>query len=342
MGACFIIAEAGVNHNGSEQMALDLIDCAAESGADAVKFQTFRASELVAKGTSTADYQKQATGNTDQYQMLKELELSWRAYEVLFRRCEHVGIEFMSTPFNLDAAQFLVKIGMKRIKVPSGEVTNLPYITELAKLRTPMILSTGMSTLDEVSDAVKAIANVWNPLGIVLEENLTVLHCTSNYPAADEDVNLKAMVAMGNALCLPVGYSDHTDGNVVSIAAVSQGATVIEKHFTLDRSLPGPDHRASLEPNELTDLVAAVRRVERCMGNGIKEPRVSELAVRDLVRRSITLRRDLKAGSIVAEEDIHLLRPGTGVPPKFLQDVIGRKLKRSLKAGCQPRWEDLN
>ncbi|MFT6988654.1 MAG: N-acetylneuraminate synthase [Paraglaciecola sp.] len=339
---CYVIAEAGVNHNGSEQLALELVDAAAASGADAVKFQTFRAKTLVAKGTATADYQKKQTGSSDQYAMLKQLEMSEDLHQKLIVRCQQKSIEFMSTPFDIEAAEFLLKLGMKRIKVPSGELTNLPLIRGFTAFNKPMILSTGMASLDEVREAVVEVENERKIRGFVepMGEVLTILHCTSNYPAKIEDVNLKAMQTMADVLCLPIGYSDHTDGIFISVAAVAMGATIIEKHFTLDRNLPGPDQKASLEPDELALMVKQIHQVETSLGDGVKTPRSNELPVRALVRRSVTLVNDKTAGSELRAEDLVLLRPGTGIPPKQLQDVIGKRLKSAQKAGMALSWEN--
>ncbi|WP_027859012.1 N-acetylneuraminate synthase [Marinobacterium jannaschii] len=343
MNRCYVIAEAGVNHNGSLDMALELVEVAAASGADAIKFQTFRADKLVAKGTKTAEYQQRQTGDLDQYAMLKRLELSEEAHRVLFERCKALDIEFMSTPFDEAAAAFLVELGMEIIKVPSGELTNLPFIRYLAAFDKQLIVSTGMASLEEVRDAVDAIVSVRQELGLSadLQDKLVILHCTSNYPALDQDVNLSAMQTIEKATGLPVGYSDHTEGALIAVAAVACGARVIEKHFTLDRSLPGPDHQASLEPKELTALLTDIRRIEDSMGNGLKEPRDSELPVRDLVRRSVTLVSDVTAGQIISNEDICLKRPGTGIAPKYIQDVVGKRACRDLQAGSQPAGKDL-
>jgi N,N'-diacetyllegionaminate synthase len=343
MSACFVIAEAGVNHNGSEKLALELIEVAAKSGADAIKFQTFTAETLVAKGTATAEYQKQETGNLDQFSMLKKLELSDAIYQKLIEHCDKCGIEFMSTPFDIGAAKFLLDRGMDRIKVPSGELTNLPFICELAAFDKPIILSTGMADLSEVADAVEAIAGLREEQNFSrpLEEMLTILHCTSNYPAKSEDVNLRAMVTMAQKFRLPVGYSDHTDGTLISVAAVSMGARVIEKHFTLDKTLAGPDHRASLEPKELELMIQQIRQVEASLGDGLKKPRANELPVRELVRRSVTLAVDKAEGEEISADELILLRPGTGIPPKELNQVVGMKLKKSHMAGDTLNWQDL-
>ena len=339
----FIIAEAGVNHNGDPALALQLVDIAADAGADAIKFQTFSADRLVLKGAPKAEYQRKQTGDGDQYDMLKALELPPQAYDDIVRRCEARGIEFMSTPFDSEAAQFLVGLGMRRIKVPSGEITNLPFLRALARHGVPIILSTGMATLSEVQDAVAAIAAVRKEIGAKgeLADNLTVLHCTSNYPAAASDVNLRAMATMRDALSLPIGYSDHTDGIEISIASVALGATVIEKHFTISRDMSGPDHKASLEPRELGNLVRAIRSVEQAQGNGVKAPAEKELAVRDLVRRSVSAARPIAAGEVLSEDNLTLLRPGTGIAPADLERLLGRKAVRAVAAGTALTWTDV-
>lgn len=341
--SCFIIAEAGVNHNGSVETALQLVEVAAESGADAVKFQTFRAEQLVAAGAEKADYQKAATGAGDQLAMLRGLELDRAAHERIAKRCAELGIEFMSTPFDIESARFLVGLGMRRIKVPSGEITNHPLLDDLSELGLPLILSTGMSTLDEVKQAVAIIRSARERAGTpaVLERALTLLHCTSNYPAALTDVNLLAMRTLHEECGLPVGYSDHSAGTLVAPLAVAMGACVIEKHFTLSRSLPGPDHAASLEPGALRALVSAIRETESALGSGTKAPAVAELPVRALVRRSVTLCRPAGRGRALAREDLALLRPGTGIPPGELPKVIGCRPRSDLPAGHTLQWSDL-
>lgn len=339
----FVIAEAGVNHNGSEALALQLVETAARCGADAVKFQTFTADKLVSKGAEKAAYQKAATGDGDQHSMLKQLEMSPELHRKLMQRCAELGIEFMSTPFDEEAADFLLSLGMRRIKVPSGEITNWPFLRFLAAKDVPLIVSSGMATLEEVEQAVAVIAQERARLGLAqpLAEVLTLLHCTSNYPAQPSDVNLRAMQTMAEATGLPVGYSDHTLGLAVSTAAVALGATVIEKHFTMDKALPGPDHPASLDPQELAQLVAQVRAAEQALGSAVKAPVPSELPVRALVRRSVSLSRDLAPGAVLRNEDLCLLRPGTGIPPAELESVVGRTLSRALTAGSTLVWADL-
>ncbi|WIW44382.1 N-acetylneuraminate synthase [Bradyrhizobium sp. 62B] len=339
----FIIAEAGVNHNGDEKMAVELVEAAAKSGADAVKFQTFSADKLTRKGAEKAEYQKQATGDGDQHGMLKALEMSESLHRRLFARCADLGIEFMSTAFDDQSLDFLVALGIKRIKVPSGEITNPPLLRHMASKGVPLIVSTGMAALDEVVAAVEIIRLARESHGFTepLGDVVTILHCTSNYPTACTDVNLRAMNTLARATGLPVGYSDHTLGLAVSTGAVALGARVIEKHFTLNSGLPGPDHKASLEPDQLAALVRQIRDVEQALGSATKAPTASELPVRDLVRRSVTAVRAIDAGAPIVREDVALMRPGTGIPPINLDKVIGRKTARAIAAGETLVWSDL-
>lgn len=343
MSHTFIIAEAGVNHNGDEALALELVDIAAACGADAVKFQTFSADKLVRPGAEKAEYQKRQTGAGDQYSMLRKLEMSEELHHKLLARCQSAGIEFMSTPFDEEAADFLVALGMRRIKIPSGEITNHPFLVHLARKDLPLILSTGMASLDEVREAVEVIRVARAACGFEapLEQCLTILHCTSNYPASPAEVNLRAMSTIGAATALPVGYSDHTAGIAVATAAVALGATVIEKHFTRDCTLTGPDHRASLEPAGLAAMIAQVREIELALGSAEKAPIPAELPVRALVRRSVTLARPVEAGQVLARADLVLLRPGNGIAPKALEQVVGRRLRNGLPAGHTLVWDDL-
>jgi len=330
---CFVIAEAGVNHNGSVERALQLVDAAADSGADAVKFQTFRAEALVGAGVEKAAYQQAATGGGDQLEMLRALELDADAHVALLRRCAERGIEFMSTPFDEQALDFLVGLGMRRVKIPSGELTNRPFLRRIAATGLPLILSTGMGTLDEVREALDWIRGGRPAQWSTVSGDVTVLHCTSSYPAAFEDVNLLAMRTIAERLGVAVGYSDHTLGVEVATAAVALGAVVIEKHFTLDRSLPGPDHAASLEVAELAAMVRSIRAVEAALGDGVKAPRRAEIDVARLVRRSVAAAADRPAGHVLTPEDLTLLRPGTGIPPRDLESVIGRRLARPVARG---------
>ncbi len=340
---CFIIAEAGVNHNGSQELALRLVEAAATAGADAVKFQTFKAENLVRPGAAKADYQRKQTGDGDQLLMLRELELPESAYAALYSRCQQLGIEFMSTPFDEESTAMLIDTGVKRLKIPSGELTNLPFLEFLTRKNLPLILSTGMGTLEEVREAVEVIRNASEGRGshVTLGERLTLLHCTSNYPAAVEDVNLRAMHTLRDTFDLPVGYSDHTLGTLIPVAAVAMGAVVLEKHLTLDRNLPGPDHQASLEPKEFCDLVASIRVVEKCLGLPEKKPCPNELPVRDLVRRSVTLKRALKARQQITADDLTLCRPGNGILPKDMDKIVGMRAIADLPAGKTLLWADV-
>lgn len=339
----FVIAEAGVNHNGDEALALRMVDTAAECGADAIKFQTFTADKLVRPGAEKAEYQKRATGDGDQHAMLKALEMSEELHHRLFARCAEAGIEFMSTPFDEEAALFLKRLGMRHLKIPSGEITNLPFLEFLARLDMPMILSTGMADLQEVVTATDFITRIQGEMDStpIAVGKLTVLHCTSNYPTKNSDVNLRAMRTIAETTGLPVGYSDHTLGQAVSTAAVALGATVIEKHFTLDRNMTGPDHKASLTPEELASLIMQIRAVEDAMGSPIKAPTDSELPVRSLVRRSVTAARDIKSGTVLDRHDLTLLRPGTGIAPASLGSVEGRSAARDITAGSTLQWSDI-
>ena len=341
--ATFIIAEAGVNHNGDDARALELVEAAATAGADAVKFQTFSADRLTRRGAAKAEYQIRATGEGDQYDMLKALEMSEALHHKLLTRCAELGIEFMSTAFDEQSLDMLIAMGIKRIKIPSGELTNIPFLRYMAARDLPLIMSTGMASLDEVLEAVEVVKQQRCSLGLTgpLPNMLTVLHCTSNYPTAAVDVNLRAMLTLSQETRLPIGYSDHTLGISVPIAAVGMGATMIEKHFTLSKSLPGPDHAASLEPDELTALVGAIRTIDLAMGDGIKAPTESERSVRALVRRSVTLVRDIAKGQPLTPEMVTLMRPGTGIEPKHLQDIYGRVAARDLSSGQTLEWSDL-
>lgn len=340
---CFVIAEAGVNHNGSLERALQMIDAAAAAGADAVKFQTFRADLLASTSAPKADYQTRTSGEGSQLAMLRALELSEDDHRALFKRCQEKNIEFMSTPFDPASADFLVRLGMRRIKVPSGELTHQGFIEHLAQYGLPLLVSTGMADLAEVQEAIAWIAQARAQAGLppLQDADLSLLHCTSNYPAQPSDVNLRALATLAQASGRAVGYSDHTLGITISIAAVALGACVIEKHFTLDRTLPGPDHQASIEVNELATMVRAIRDVEVALGNGVKAPQAAELPVRDVARRSVTLRVAQPAGHQLTADDLDVLRPGTGIAPKALREVTGRRLARALPAGTTLQWNDL-
>jgi N,N'-diacetyllegionaminate synthase len=318
----FIIAEAGVNHNGSLEIAKKLIDVAAEAGADAVKFQTFKAEKAISMYAQKAEYQKVATGRQEsQLEMVKRLELDEGAHKQLIAHCQEMGIQFLSTPFDLDSIDLLVGLGLQIFKIPSGEITNLPYLRKLGTLNRKLIMSTGMANLGEVEDALIVLMKAGTA-----PENMTMLHCNTEYPTPFEDVNLKAMVTMGAAFPgIKVGYSDHTRGIEVPIAAVAMGATVIEKHFTLDRTMAGPDHLASLEPHELKAMVSAIRTIEKAMGNGIKKPSPSEMNNKAIARKSIVAGRKIQKGEIFTEENLVVKRPGTGISPMRWDEVIGRE-----------------
>lgn len=339
----FIVAEAGVNHNGSIDRALAMVDAARDAEADAIKFQTFSAEKLASPDAQKAAYQQATTGGGGQLEMLRALELSESDYRAIQARCETRGIEFMSTPFDEAAADFLIGLGMRRLKVPSGEIVSHSLLRHLARMDRPIILSTGMATMDEIREAVAVIRDTRAASGLTadLASMLTILHCTSNYPADLQDVNLRAMQTIADVTGLPVGYSDHTLGITVAIAAVALGARVIEKHFTLDRNLDGPDHQASLSIEELAEMVRGIRAVEKAMGSAVKAPTEAELAVRAVARRSISAARDLRNGDVLSADDLTLLRPASGIEPKFLDEIVGRILASPVKAGQAITWRDL-
>ena len=343
MSNCFIIAEAGVNHNGSRELALELVDIAADAGADAIKFQTFKADKLVRKGAEKAEYQKRETGEGDQHSMLQQLEMSEELHRELIERCDLRNIEFMSTAFDEQCLDFLLAHDMKRIKIPSGEITNHPFIRYIASKNVPIIMSTGMASMNEIEEAKLVIKQEREICGFSerLDNILTILHCTSNYPAMPEDVNLRAMSTIAEVTGIPIGYSDHTLGIAVSTGAAAIGATVIEKHFSKSRDLPGPDHKASLEPNELKELVNHIRIITKALGSTKKAPTESELPVRQLVRRSVTVDKNIKAGQLITKSDVILMRPGTGISPKSYNDVIGMTALKDLSAGETLNWSDI-
>lgn len=332
---CFIIAEAGVNHNGDLRLAMDLIDIAADAGADAVKFQTFIADRLVTRDAPKAAYQAETTGDGEsQYEMLRRLELSAQDHRALIERCRERGILFLSTPFDEQAADLLDSLGVGAFKTPSGELTNLPYLRHIAAKGKPMIVSTGMATLGEVEEAVDAISQ--NGC-----HQVALLHCVSSYPADPAAINLRAMATLKQAFSVPVGYSDHTSGLEIAFASVALGAAVIEKHFTIDRGMPGPDHRASLEPDELAGLVRGIRAVELALGNGRKYPTISEADTAQVARKSLVLARDISSGEAIAKDDIVIMRPGTGIAPKYREQVIGRSARYAMTAGTVLTWNAL-
>jgi|APSaa5957512622_1039677.scaffolds.fasta_scaffold35771_2 N,N'-diacetyllegionaminate synthase len=313
-----IIAEAGVNHNGSMASAKRLIDAAVEAGAGYVKFQTFKAETLVTQTAQKAEYQKSITDkNESQFDMIKNLELDKAAHEELIEYCNSKDIRFLSTAFDNDSIDMLAELDIPLFKIPSGEITNLPYLRHIGRMGKPIILSTGMSTMDEVRSAL----NILMEAGAKKDE-ITILHCNTEYPTPMEDVNLKAMLTIGNELSANIGYSDHTLGIEVPIAAVAMGATVIEKHFTLDRTMPGPDHAASLEPDELKAMVTAIRNIEKAMGDGIKKPSPSEIKNLPIARKSIVAKTSIKKGELFSEDNLTVKRPGLGISPMEWDTVL--------------------
>jgi len=324
----FIIAEAGVNHNGDVEMARQLVDVAAEAGADAVKFQTFKAEQVASPSAPKAGYQLGATGaGESQQEMLRSLELSPKDHYVLRDHCERKGLIFLSTPFAEDSADFLDELGVPGFKIASGEITNFPFLQHVARKGKPLILSTGMSWLGEVDEAVRTIRSVGT-------KELILLHCVSRYPADPAEANLRAIRTMEGVFQIPVGFSDHTLGAEVALAAAAIGARVLEKHFTLDRALPGPDHRASLEPQELKALVRGVRKVEQALGHGRKEPSAGELETAAVARRSLVAACEIEPNTVLTESMVGIKRPGTGISPSMLPYVIGRTVKTRLTAGA--------
>jgi len=339
MTKVLIIAEAGVNHNGDFEKAKKLIEVAAEAGADVVKFQTFKADKLVSVAAKKAEYQQNNFSEADdsQLNMLKKLELPFEWHQELIDYSETHNIQFASTGFDEESVDFLANLGQSFFKIPSGEITNLPYLQHIARINKPTILSTGMADLEEISDAIEVLLTSG-----LTRENITVLHCNTEYPTPMEDVNLKAMLHIEQVLKVKIGYSDHTLGIEVPIAATALGATVIEKHFTLDRNLPGPDHSASLEPTELKAMVKGIRNIEKAIsGSGIKSPSKSEIKNKIVARKSILLNKDLVAGTIITKEDLEIKRPGNGISPMKIYEVIGKELKTDKPKETILQWEDL-
>lgn len=325
MNKVFIIAEAGVNHNGDWEIAKQLVDAAVEAGADAVKFQTFKAEKLVCKNAEKADYQKETTDKAEsQFEMLKKLELTEDMHQMLLEYCKEKGILFLSTPFDVDSVDYLIGMGMEIMKIPSGEITNYPYLRKVAQTGKRVILSTGMSNLQEVKAAVAVLKEYRS-------KDIAVLHCNTEYPTPFTDVNLKAMITLRDELEIEVGYSDHTPGIEIPIAAVALGAQIIEKHFTLDKTMEGPDHKASLEPDELKAMVAAIRNVEAALGNGIKVPSASEQKNTAIARKSIVAKCNIEKGQIFTENNLTTKRPGTGISPMRWNEIIGTEAQRSYK-----------
>ncbi|NQE54222.1 hypothetical protein C5S29_11565 [ANME-1 cluster archaeon GoMg3.2] len=328
---CFIIAEAGVNHNGNINLAKKLIDAAKDAGADAVKFQTFKAENVVIKNAEKAEYQK-TVKEESQYGMLKKLELTEEDFRELADYAKKDGILFLSSPFDKESVDLLDELDVPAFKIASGEMTNFPLLRYIAKKGKPIILSTGMSTLGEVEEALNSIRSE----GV---EEVILLHCISNYPARIEDVNLRAMETLKQAFQIPVGFSDHTLGITASIAAAALGACVIEKHFTLDRNLPGPDHKASLEPDELKEMVQAIRDVEKALGNGVKIPTKDEEEIKRIARRSIVAKVDIPKGTTITEDMMDAKRPGRGIEPKSIDMIVGEKAKEDIKKDEIVTWK---
>lgn len=323
----FIIGEGGINHNGRVDIAKTMVDVAVKAGVDAVKFQTFGAEDIVSKFASKADYQKRRTDEKEsQLEMVKKLELDLCAHKELIDCCKEKDIIFLSSPFDLESIDLLHKLGLQTLKIPSGEITNLPYLEKIGSLKKKVILSTGMADLEEIQDALDILLRAGTE-----KENITVLHCNTAYPTPIQDVNLLAMLTIRDTFEVNVGYSDHTLGIEVPIAAAALGATIIEKHFTLDRNMEGPDHKASLEPHELKCMIKAIRNVEKALGSGIKEPSPSELKNRAIVRKSVVAIREISKGEVFTEENITAKRPGTGLSPMAWNKIVGEIAKRDFQ-----------
>lgn len=351
-GKTYVIAEAGVNHNGSLDLAIELVEIAKHSGADVVKFQTFKAKKLVSKSAPKAEYQIRQTGASEsQFEMIKRLELTLDQHHILARHCEKLGIEFLSTPFDEDSADFLIRdLGLARLKVPSGEITNAPYLLHLSRLGKEMILSTGMATLGEIEEALGVLAFGFlnksdDPSRAAFREayasdegrqaisnRVTLLHCTTEYPAPFAELNLRAIKTLRTAFRLPVGFSDHSPGIEAPIAAVALGATVIEKHFTKSRALPGPDHKASLEPSELKAMIDSIRNIEVAMGDGVKGPTPSEAKNISIARKSLVAAEAIEVGATFSPSNLAIKRPGNGISPLQYWDYLGKKSPRFFHA----------
>ncbi len=320
----YIIAEAGVNHNGSFDLACKLVDAAKAAGVDCIKFQTFKSNNLVSHNAQKAEYQKDTTGEGSQVDMLKKLELSYDEFLALKKYCDNVGVCFLSTPFDFESIDFLNSIDLPFWKIPSGEVTNYPYLVALAKTGKPLVMSTGMCSMDEIKAAIEVLKEHGT-------KEIKLLHCNTEYPTPFEDVNLYAMQTMRDEFGLEVGYSDHTKGIEVPIAAVALGASIIEKHFTLDCNMEGPDHKASLEPDELTRMVSSIRHIEKALGSGNKVPSPSEIKNKAVARKSIVAKKNIKAGDVFTEDNITVKRPGSGINPMRWNEVLGTRAVRDFE-----------
>jgi len=332
---CFIIAEVGVNHNGDIELAKKLIDAAKDAGADAVKFQTFKVDELVTRKAKKAKYQEQSTSvNETQYDMLKKLELTEDDFRELANYSRKKGIIFLSSPFDKASVDLLQEIGVPAFKIASGEITNFPLLKYIAQKKKPIILSTGMATLGEIEEALRVIRNEGN-------EKIILLHCTSSYPTKIEDVNLRAICTLRSAFKLPVGLSDHTTGIIVPVAAVALGAVIVEKHFTLNKKMPGPDHKASLEPHELKAMIRAIRGLEKALGNGIKKPTNEEEKIKMVARRGIFARKNIRKGEIIREDMLTTKRPVEGISAKYFYKILGMKAKEDIMKDEAITWDKL-
>lgn len=326
MSKVFIIAEAGVNHNGDTDTALAMVDCAAEAGCDAIKFQTYRTEELVTPDAPSAQYQRNNAGEQTQFEMLRRLELTHGEFEQIALKCRTGGIQFLSTAFSRDDIDFLESLGVGMFKIPSGEITNMPYLEYIGTKKKPVLLSTGMADMTEIGLALEVLTRAGTPRSAV-----TVLHCTTEYPAPLADVNLSAMSSIRDEFRVQVGYSDHTEGIEIALAAVALGASAIEKHFTLDRSMGGPDHAASLQPDELRDLVSGVRHIEQALGDGVKRAMPSEKKNRIVARRSLVAARDIAKGEEFSAQNLDAKRPGGGISPMRYYEILGSRAKRNYK-----------
>ncbi|MCA9409295.1 MAG: N-acetylneuraminate synthase [Candidatus Omnitrophica bacterium] len=323
----YIIAEAGVNHNGSLELALQMIDAAVAANVDAVKFQTFVAEKVISQFAPKAEYQQKITDqNETQLEMAKKFELDFDQHKKIVEYCKQCNIQFLSSPFDLESIDTLDQLGLDIIKIPSGEITNLPYLRKVGKLGKKIILSTGMSELEEIKTALEILVKAGT-----IRENITLLHCNTEYPTPYEDVNLQAMNTLRNEFNVNVGYSDHTLGNEVAIAAVAMGAVMIEKHFTLDKNMEGPDHKASLEPDELKKMVECVRNIEKALGDGIKKPSPSEIKNKHIARKSLVAAQDIKKDEIFSANNLTIKRPGNGISPMQWDRVIGQRAKADFK-----------
>ncbi|MEM6321134.1 MAG: N-acetylneuraminate synthase [Bacteroidota bacterium] len=338
MSKTLIIAEAGVNHNGDIEVAKQLIDVAADAGVDYVKFQTFKTELIISPTAQKAAYQIENTGDAQetQFEMVKKLELDRTTHEILMNHCSQVGIKFLSTAFDLVSIDLLEELGVDFYKIPSGEITNLPYLEKIASKGKPIVLSTGMATLGEIEAALTVLYKEG-----IQPNQVTILHCNTEYPTPLRDVNLRAMTTIGHAFSTKMGYSDHTLGIEVPIAAVAMGATCIEKHFTLSRNMEGPDHKASLEPNELKTMVQSIRNIEVALGSSLKQPSNSEVKNRAIARKSIHLAKALEKDYQLTSDDFIMLRPGNGISPMEIKNIQGKKLNKSLPSGHMLRFTDL-